>query len=97
MRMQHAINWSVRVRIFEFVVNQRNLERPGLSVGLRQIQVNPRWAVNLVGDKGEVFSLHCYWICLTTKPVRKSPGRWVFGAGTCVRASFWEQPSTSSK
>lgn len=96
MRMQHAINWSVRVRIFEFVVNQCNLERPGLSVGLRQVQVNPRWDVNLVGDKGEVCSLHCYWIGLITKP-RKSPGRCVFGAGRCVRASFWEQPSTSSK
>lgn len=34
-RMQRVVNRQVRVRICEFVMNQSNLGRPGLSAGLR--------------------------------------------------------------
>lgn len=37
------VSWHVRVRNREFVVNQSNLGRPGLSVGLRQNVMIARW------------------------------------------------------
>lgn len=44
MRMQCTVNWQAKVRNGTFVVDQTDLERPGLSVGLRQVQINSRQA-----------------------------------------------------